>query len=66
MKIRFTENCGFTLLDWAGCEQDESFMAGDILEGKILADNGEYISFIDVDERTIHGLMKSQFEVVEE
>lgn len=64
MKIRFKEDCGFTLVDATGNEVDNFFKAGDIQEGDILADHGEYVSFGDRDGWQAHGLKKTQFEIV--
>lgn len=51
MKIRFKEDCGF-------------IKAGDIQEGDILEDHGEYVSFGDRDGWQVHDLKKTQFEIV--
>jgi hypothetical protein len=78
MKIRFLEDVGCTLVDSEGNEMDETFESGSEHEGDLLFDseadnelmdlNGDkfysYISFGFQNGWQMHGLKKSQFEVV--
>lgn len=81
VKIRFKEDISCTLVHVNGDEMDETFEAGSEQEGELLYDvaqqsvpfsdqnkmNGdEYISFGDPEGWQMHGLKKSQFEVVNE
>jgi len=65
MKIKFKEDCLITLVDGIGSEMDIDFHFGDIQEGEILADHGEYVSFGDQNGWKIHRLSKTLFEEVE-
>ena len=72
MKIRFTKDCGFTVIESVDDEgettsqYDETFIKDEVMEGDIVDDEGEYVSFQFGDSSMIFGLKKELFEIVEE
>ena len=64
MRIRFVKECGFTLTHPHDSDVDEHFGPGDTLEGDIVGDGGEYVSFATGDGWRLDGLKKDQFEEV--
>ena len=70
MKIKLRQDCGFTIVDHLDedgepVEIDESFNAGDILDGDLVNDCDTYINFRFVDGAMLYGLKKNLYEVVE-
>ena len=70
MKIRFKEDVGVTMVRAVDKEEkkeekEETFYIGDELSGDVISDNGEYVSFESWNYWQIHGLKKSQFEIVD-
>ena len=74
MKIKFLKDCGFTVVEQVIDNKredviedyDESFSVGEIFEGDIVDDHGNYVSFQFGDGSMIFGLKKELYEVVEE
>ena len=70
MKIKLRQDCGFTIVDHLDedgepVEIDESFNAGDILDGDLVDDYDTYINFQFSDGAMLYGLKKNLYEVVE-
>ena len=67
MTIRFSEDVGMTLQNVVtGEEWDETWQKGSEYEGEVISDQGEYVSFGNKTGVQMHGLKKSQYEVVPE
>jgi len=71
MKIKFKEDCGFSIVESVDkkdnvTEVDETFSKDEVIEGDIIDDQGDYVSFQFGDGSMIFGLKKSLFETIEE
>ena len=72
MNIRFKQNCGFTVIESVDdngeptSQYDETFITDEVLEGDIVDDEGDYVSFQFGDSSMIFGLKKELFEIVED
>lgn len=70
MKIKLTQDCGFEvvmgIVNDIPQTYDETFKAGEILEGDIVDDEGSYCSWQNWDGSMIFGLPTGWFEIIEE
>jgi len=72
MKIKFLEDCSMEVVanfdeirDVIVERSDETFYKGDIVEGDIFNDEGEYVNFQFGNGSCVFGLKKNLFEIVE-
>ena len=71
MKIKLLKDCGFTVVEGIDdadnpIEVDENFHKDEIIDGKIIDDSDEYVSFQFEDGSMVFGLKKELFEIIEE
>jgi hypothetical protein len=72
MKIKFLKDCGFTITEGYDekndipIEVDEDFKKGEVFDGDLVDDEGEYINFQFGDGSMVYGLKKELYEVIEE
>ena len=72
MKIKFLKDCGMEIVESydevndTAERYDETFHAGDVVEGDIFNDEGSYVNFQFGDGSCVFGLRKEDFEVIEE
>lgn len=72
MKIKFLKDLGMSIVESydelhdTSESYDETFHAGEVVEGDIFNDEGSYVNFQFGDGSCVFGLSKEDYEVVEQ